>query len=94
MGRPMPCLRRTEDKFAVMPAENVWHCRGSGKGGGAIDLEMHLSGGSFVDAVRALIGEDAGTPQRRQPTPEEIAARERERRNGDEPKPKSGRARR
>jgi hypothetical protein len=37
---------------------------------------MHLSGGTFVDAVRTLIGEDAGTPSRRQPTPEEIKARE------------------
>ena len=36
---------------------------------------MHLSGSSFVDAVRTLIGKDAGTPARRQPTPEEIAAR-------------------
>jgi hypothetical protein len=36
---------------------------------------MHVNGGSFVDAVRALIGHDAGTPTRRQPTPEEIAAR-------------------
>jgi Toprim domain/CHC2 zinc finger len=63
------------DRFAVWPKENVWNCRGYG-GGDAIALEMHLSGSSFVDAVRALIGQDAGTLTRRQPTAEEIAARE------------------
>jgi Toprim domain len=62
------------DRFAVKPSENVWNCRGYG-GGDPIALEMHLSGGSFVDAVKALIGQDAGTSKRRQPTPEEIAAR-------------------
>ena len=41
-----------------------------------IDLEMHLGGGSFVDAMKVLIGDDAGTTNRRQPTAEEIAARE------------------
>jgi hypothetical protein len=44
---------------------------------------MHLSGGAFVDAVKALIGEDAGTPSRRQSTPEEIRAREAERRRAE-----------
>jgi hypothetical protein len=42
-----------------------------------------LSGSTFVDAVRSLIDNDAGTTNRRQPTPEEIkarAAREAERR--------------
>jgi hypothetical protein len=65
------------DRFSVRPDKNIWNCRGCGIGGDAIALEMHLSGGAFVDAVRALIGEDAGTPSRRQPTPEEITARER-----------------
>jgi hypothetical protein len=37
---------------------------------------MHVNGGTFVEAVKALIGEDAGTSTRRQPTPEEIRARE------------------
>jgi hypothetical protein len=64
------------DRFAVWPAKNIWHCRGCGTGGDPIALEMHLSGGSFIDAVKALIGEDAGTPTRRQPTLDEIAARE------------------
>jgi phage/plasmid primase-like uncharacterized protein len=62
------------DRFALLPAKNIWNCRGYG-GGDAIALEMHLGGGSFVDAVRTLIGKDAGTSRRRQPTAEEIAAR-------------------
>ena len=72
---PCPCCGGHQDKFAVWPAKNIWHCRGIGAGGNAIALEMHLSGSSFVDAVKALIGKDAGTPARRQPTPEEIVAR-------------------
>jgi hypothetical protein len=63
------------DRFAVWPAKNIWNCRGCATGGDAIALEMHLSGVTFGDAVRTLIGQDAGTSTRRQPTPEEIAAR-------------------
>ena len=59
------------NRFSVLPPKNIWNCRGCSKGGDAIALEMHLSGGSFADAMRALIGKDAGTPTRRQPTPEE-----------------------
>jgi hypothetical protein len=65
-----------DDRFWVVPGLNVAGCRGCDFRGDAIGLEMHLSGCSFVDAVRALIGKDAGTPQRRQPTPDEIRARE------------------
>jgi hypothetical protein len=64
-----------DDRFALL-AKNRWHCRGCGVGGDAIKFEMHVNGLPFVDAVRALIGDDAGTPNRRQPTAEEIAARE------------------
>jgi DNA primase len=67
------------DRFAIWPTKNIWHCRGCGTGGDAIDLERHLSGSSFIDAVEKLIGGKAGG-QRRQPTPEEIAAREEQRR--------------
>jgi hypothetical protein len=71
-----PCPRcGGVDRFSVRPDKNIWNCRGCGTGGDAIDLEMHLSGGAFVDAMRTLIGKDAGTPNRRQPTPEEISAR-------------------
>ena len=73
--RPLPCLRRRRPVRDLAQRNNVWYCRGCSNGGDAIALEMHLSGSSFVDAVRTLIGQDAGTPTRRQPTPEEIAAR-------------------
>ena len=63
------------DRFALWPAKNIWHCRGCGTGGDAIALEIHLSGGAFVDAVKTLIGKDAGTPNRRQPTSDEVEAR-------------------
>jgi hypothetical protein len=64
------------DRFAVWPTKNIWNCRGCETGGDAIKLEMHLSGASFPEAVRTLIGQDAGTTNRRQPSPEEIKARE------------------
>ena len=65
------------DSFAVMARQRTSGiAAGCGAGGGAIDLEMHSSGCSFVEAMRTLIGDDAGTPTRRQPTPEEIKARE------------------
>lgn len=64
------------DRFWVVASLNVGGCRGCEFRGDAIALEMHLSGGSFVDAVRVLIGQDAGTTKRRQPTAEEIRARE------------------
>ena len=64
------------NRFAVWPAKNIWNCRGCGTGGDAIKLEMHLSGSRFFDAVRTLIGRDAGTTRRHEPTPEEIAARQ------------------
>ena len=64
------------DRFWVVPSLNVGGCRGCDFRGDAIALEMHLSGGSFIEAMRALIGKDAGTPTRRQPTPAEVKARE------------------
>jgi hypothetical protein len=73
---PCPVCRCGDDRFWVVPSLNVAGCRGCDFRGDAIALEMHLSGSSFVDAVRTLIGKDAGTSARRQPTPEEIAARE------------------
>ena len=63
------------DRFSINTKKNLWHCRGCGVGGDAIAFETHFYDYSFVDAVKALIGQDAGTPNRRQPTPEEIAAR-------------------
>jgi hypothetical protein len=74
-----PCLVCSCDDngFAINPDKNIWNCRGCGKGGDAIALEMHLSGCSFVEAVKTLIGETQSAPTRppREPTPEELAAR-------------------
>jgi hypothetical protein len=71
-----PCPRcGGVNRFAVWPAKNLWNCRGCGTGGDVIALEMHLSGSRFFDAVRTLIGKDAGATRRCEPTPEEIAAR-------------------
>jgi CHC2 zinc finger len=70
-----PCPRcGGDDRFAVWPARNLWHCRGCGTGGDPIKLEIHLSGSRFFDAVRTLIGK--GQAGRHEPTPEEIAARQ------------------
>jgi hypothetical protein len=64
------------DRFWVVPSLNVGGCRGSEFAGDAIALEMHLSRRSFVDAVKALISEDAGTSARRHTTPDENKARD------------------
>ena len=79
------------DRFALWPAKNIWHCRGCGVGGDSIKLEEHLSGSRFFDAVRTLIGKDAGATRRREPTPEEMPER-RARRNGAGLRPKRKRA--
>jgi hypothetical protein len=61
-----------DDRFSIK--NRLWYCRGCGKGGDVIALEMHLSASTFVEAVLALTG--GGPGGRREPTPEEIAARE------------------
>lgn len=49
------------DRFAIKG--ELFHCRGCGRGGrGAIDFEMFLSGSTFADAVRQLVGNDAPSP--------------------------------
>ena len=73
---PCPVCNHGDDRFIVWLKENTWFCRSCDEGGDVIKLVMRLTGRSFVDTVRELIGEDAGTTRRREPTPEEIAARE------------------
>jgi putative DNA primase/helicase len=80
-----PCLVcGGHDRFAIHLDKNIWNCRGCGKGGDAIDLEMHLTGCSFVEAVETLTGESKSTTTAKQtprePTPEELAAKAAERR--------------
>ena len=62
------------DRFSINIKKNVWHCRGCGTGGDVIKLEMHVNGRLFPEAVEALIGKTSDG-KRREPTPEEIAAR-------------------
>jgi hypothetical protein len=42
------------DRFAINRRKQLFNCRGCGKGGSPIDLEMFLSGCEFVEAVRRL----------------------------------------
>jgi hypothetical protein len=82
-----PCtVCGSHDRFSIRLDKNVFNCRGCGTGGGVIDFVTLATGCSFVDAMKALIGKDAGTSARRQPTVEEIAARaarEAERKRGE-----------
>ena len=50
------------DRFSINIKNRVWNCRGFG-GGDVINLEMHLAGSNFVEAVLALTG--GGTSGRR-----------------------------
>jgi len=58
------------DRFAVNTRKNLFNCRKSGVGGGAIALEAHLrgldrlTGQDFLDSVEAITGEPA--PNREQ----------------------------
>jgi hypothetical protein len=86
---PCPICGGGDDRFIVWPAENRWYCRQCPEGenrGDSIDLEMRLTGRSFIDVVRERIGEEAGTPAPRRPTPEQIEARQKaeERRRREE----------
>jgi hypothetical protein len=69
---PCPVCGGREDKFTIRVNKNIWYCRGVMAGGGPVDLEIHLGGGGFVTAMERLIGKST---ERRQPTPDEIAAR-------------------
>jgi hypothetical protein len=47
------------DRFSVNRKQQVWHCRGCGKGGDAISLVSHVRGLDFHAAVVFLAGGDA-----------------------------------
>ena len=50
-----PCPRcGGHDRFGVNRRKQLFNCRGCGKGGGPIDLEMLLGDCDFVEAVRRL----------------------------------------
>ena len=45
------------DRFAINPSKGLWNCRGCGRGGDAVDLVRHVTGGSFRSAVAVVDGE-------------------------------------
>ena len=60
---PVRCDDGT-DRFAIHLSKAVFNCRVcAGRGHGAIDLEMFLTGCTFAEAVAHLAGEDRPTPQ-------------------------------
>jgi len=70
-----------EDRFGVSTRKNLWHCRGSGRGGDAIALVQYLDGADFLAACEDLTGRppphgESGT----RASLVELAAREEERR--------------
>jgi hypothetical protein len=76
-----PCLLcGGVDRFSVNTRKQVWNCRGCDKGGGVIDLVMHVDGLRFVDAVEALAG---GTWERRPPRKQAVKGKGASPRNGE-----------
>jgi hypothetical protein len=72
------------NRFAVHLRKNAWLCRRCERGGGVVDLVMHLDGVSFQEAVAILAGceRPAPTHQRApmaQPTVDYTAEEERKR---------------
>jgi hypothetical protein len=45
-----------DDRFSINTRKQVFNCRGCGARGGAIDLEMFLSGSSLPETVKRLTG--------------------------------------
>ena len=50
------------DRFAVHVAKNAWLCRQCRRGGGIVDLVMHLDSVGFQDAVATLAGGKLPSP--------------------------------
>jgi hypothetical protein len=64
---PCPICGGT-DRFAVNVAKQKFNCRGCGRGGtGAIDLQIFLTGGDFVAAVKTLTGTETLAGKRAAP---------------------------
>ena len=66
-----PCPRcGGVDRFSINTRKQVWHCRGCAKGGGVVDLVMHIRECDFREAVEWLAGDDARpAPVRIRPAP-------------------------
>src|SRR5262245_3881600 len=75
-----PCPRcGGHDRFAINRRKNVFNCRGCGKGGGPIDLEMLLGDCDFIEAVRRLTDTTSPSAPRRSSAKVADAAAQRER---------------
>lgn len=46
----------------IDPKENRWYCFSEGKGGGPIQLVMHIEKKTWIEAVKQLIGDDSINP--------------------------------
>jgi hypothetical protein len=74
-----PVCGTGDDRFSIRPDKELFFCRVCGRGGcGAIDLELFLGGGEFIDAVKRLTGVSQPIGHARR-SPAEIAAKEAER---------------
>lgn len=76
---PCPVCGGT-DRFGVSTRKNVFHCRGSGRGGDAIALVQYLDGADFLAACEDLTGRPPPRGEGTRASIEELAAREEERR--------------
>jgi hypothetical protein len=55
--RAGPCPKcGGRDRFAVNTKKQAWHCRGCAKGGGVVDLVMHIRSCDFKQAIGFLTG--------------------------------------
>ncbi|WP_051678668.1 CHC2 zinc finger domain-containing protein [Xanthobacter sp. 91] len=68
------------DRFGVHVRKGIWHCRHAGRGGDAIALVEYLDGADFLAACETLTGRPPPRGEGTRATPEELAAREEERR--------------
>jgi hypothetical protein len=70
---PCPACGTGRDRFSINPENSLFNCRICRRGGrGAIDLELFLGGGDFVDAVKRLVGLRAPSGQPRSPVDEAV----------------------
>lgn len=79
MVGPCPVCGGT-DRFGVNIRRNLWNCRKAARGGDAIALVQYLDGADFLGACETLTGRPPPRGEGTRASPEELAAREEERR--------------
>ncbi|WP_323034120.1 CHC2 zinc finger domain-containing protein [Pararhodobacter sp.] len=67
-------------RFSVNASKNIWICRDAGRGGDAIALVEYLDDADFLGACETLTGRAPPRGEGQRASPEELAAREEERR--------------